>query len=148
MLTTRRYFGLLLFAVIAFGVVSCSSDDDSSNGDATSPQEGAESQLCGDLAALDESVRQFQALSPSSTVDDFKAVAEEVESAYNDVKDSGGELQDATVEAFDEAVENLKSAVNALSGDDSLGTASLQVQVEVTAIGQVIAQADSEVVCP
>lgn len=134
--------GLLLFG-LAFGI-ACGGDDDDDNG----TTQGAESQLCGDLAQLNTALNQMRSLTSSSTVNEAKSAEQNVENAFADVKDSAKDVKAAKLNQVDDAHESLQKSMNNLSGSQTLGSAATTLQSDASAIVQAETALRTSLKCP
>jgi hypothetical protein len=155
-----KFAGLLLaLAIGSVALAGCSSDNidsGSSPGGATgsavssgSPvAQGAEEQLCADLASFHDAMVELTSLDSASTVDEMKQARDDVESAWSDVKDSAKDLSKDKKSNLDDAISNLKDDAGNIQGSDTLGAAASSLTSDVMAIETAFDQINGSVNCP
>lgn len=139
----RRLVWLGIGAIAVIGsvfLVACDSGDDSpedqAQGVATSVGnvQGAESEFCGDLAALGAAVTKARTLTSTSSVDDAEQARDDVKDAMDDVKSSAKNVRDVKLDELNDAHDELNSAVDDLEGDQTIGSAVATLQSEANSI--------------
>ncbi len=86
-------------------------------------------------------------IQPTSSVDDLKDFASDVESAYNDVVSSAKDVDDAVTSEIEAANAEFEKAVNSISGDATVGEAFQQYADARDAYSMAVGEALDTVVC-
>jgi hypothetical protein len=90
--------------------------------------EEAQVEFCQALVAYGEAVQELQNVSASTTVEDLQSARDDVAEAWEDIKDSAGDLREARLRAAENAWENSQEAINDISGDATLGEAAATIR--------------------
>jgi hypothetical protein len=136
--------------VLSLGVFACGDDDDdvSDVGTAVGQAGGAESEFCSDMGELETAVSDVKNLDATSTVDEAKDSAKDVEDALDNVKDSASDAHEARVNALSTAFDSLKSQIDDLSGSESLGSALTPLRAQVDSVTTAFTALDQQASCP
>ena len=132
--------GLVLMAMTLGWVFSACSDDDETPEDATAT-------LCTDLAELGNALGAYGDLTVDSTVEDVEDAQDEVAGAYDDVIESAGDVADARVDELEASYEELASAVDDVSGEDTVGEAVTGIAAQAAEVEAARASLDNSVNC-
>jgi hypothetical protein len=136
-----RSIGSLILATGLILGVACSDDD-------SDDTQGAEAQVCNDLAALDTALAQLRSLSASSTVNDAQSALASVKDAVDDIRSSARESAEAQVNDLEDAYEDLETAVRNVSSDQSLSQAATSLQADVANVAVAEANLKRSSNCP
>jgi hypothetical protein len=161
MLRTSHKFLILLALPLLFVAVACSDDNNSSNGNGTGASSTggdvtqaaggareAKSELCGKLEDLGNALDKAESLNSSSSVEDAKQAGQEVKDSANSVKEAAGNTASAAVTLIQTAGEALSSALNNVSGSQTLGAAAAAIQAPVKAITNAQDDLERQSGCP
>jgi hypothetical protein len=136
---------VLLLSAILVTPFACSDDDD---GDTQDSAGGAESEFCNDLSGVRSSVDDLKGISSSSTADDAKQAVNDVKSSLEELRGSAQGVAEAETEAVQSAAAGLESAVQSISGDQTLGAIGTAVQASVSGVQQAVDQLGVKGSCP
>jgi hypothetical protein len=109
---------------------------------------GAETEFCTDLANLETAVAQLDSISASSTVDSAEQARDDVEDALNEVRSSARNLAEVRVDQLEDAYEDFDSAVDQVSGDQTLGEAASTLRGDAAQIANARNQLAQSANCP
>ncbi len=128
-----------IFIVAAVGLLlaACSSPT----------TEEAAQNLCSSLAGLEASIAQVAALGPDSTVDDAESAREELEDAWNDVKDDAEVVNEAAANEAEDALDQFNDAIDDISGDSSLAEAAAQALTAAQGFSAALGEIESSLTC-
>lgn len=135
-------FLVLLALPLLFVAVACSDDNNNNSGgtgaaDVTQAAGGAKEakgELCDKLQDLDSALNKAESLNSSSSVEDAKAAGQDVKDSVNSVKEAAGNTASAVVTLIQTAGEALSTALNNVSGSQTLGAAASAIEAPVKAI--------------
>jgi predicted trehalose synthase len=136
--------GLAVAALIIALASACSDDD----GDAVPALGGAESEVCGSMERLDESVEKAEDLNTGSSVAEARQVFEEVRTAFNAFVDSVRNVAGVRIDELQTAAFDFRAAIAELSASQSLGQAAGTIQDEVDRLNEAVQSTKSELRCP
>jgi hypothetical protein len=129
---------------LAFLAGACSDDDDEGG----STQQGAESQLCSDIADLEKAIAKVEDLSTSSTVDEARQARADVKTALDKVSVSARSAGDAKVDELVNAFNDLQATIDGLSSGQTLSQAASAIESDVEAIAQAREDLHTQQKCP
>ncbi len=135
---------VLVIPVVVLVALACGDDDDDDDGSAAVDAEAA---LCSDLATLQAADATFDSLSSASSIDDVKAANEAYADALDDVVDSANDLASIRSQPIEDAYDDLDSAIDDLSGSDSIADALTAIEVELAAVDAAYVEAFSGLTC-
>ncbi|MCI0439730.1 MAG: hypothetical protein L0177_11465 [Chloroflexi bacterium] len=98
-----------------------------------SPAE-AEAALCNDLALFEQSVGNLTNISIHSNVGELKTARNEIQGAFDNLKESAAEVSNDRVDELIDAFENLAVAINNLPNETTIPDAAASLQEEVAAV--------------
>ncbi|HEY7465188.1 MAG TPA: hypothetical protein VIB47_00690 [Dehalococcoidia bacterium] len=138
------------FVVLSLGVMACGDDDNDTGavGTAVGQAGGAESEFCSDMGELETTVSDVKNLDATSTVDEAKDAAKDVQEALDNVQDSASDAQEARVNALATAFDSLKSQIDDLSGSESLGAAMTGLRAQIDSVTTAFTALDQQASCP
>lgn len=113
-----------------------------------------QAQLCQDLTELDQALKAVPPITSSTTVGDVKAATQRIRTAWNDVKQSAGNVGQALVtelQSLETAENDLDRSVTStlanLPDDTTLGEAAGQLLPRLQALSDARARASSRAQC-
>lgn len=115
----------LVVLALGIGVAACGEEETS---------EEARQQLVSDLDAFKASFDGLKSLTPTSTVDDVKAVKEDVQAAWDQVVTSAADVREAEIGEVETAWDNLAQAVDDISSDTPISQVLPALADEVQAL--------------
>ena len=140
-----KFLGLfLLLPLVALVAFACSDDDDDDDG---SNEADAVAALCADLTTLDTAGATFDGLTSANSVDDVKDANEAYSDALSNVIDSANDLADVRTGPIQDAYDALDSAIDDLSGADSIADGLAAIENELVAVDTAYDQLVSGVTC-
>lgn len=119
MSTSRTLTLAALAALGALGLVGCGSDAPS--------QAEAETVACDAVASLQQALEGVAGLDPDSTVDEAQQAKESLQDAITGVEEAAADLQASDRAALKAGGEAISSAVDGVSGSDTIGAAGAAV---------------------
>lgn len=134
---------VLVIPVVVLVALACGDDDD----DDGSAEVDAEAALCADLATLQAADAAFDSLSSASTIDDVKAANEAYADALDEVVDSANDLATIRSQPIEDAYDDLDSAIDDLSGSDSIADGLASIEVQLAAVDAAYIEAFSGLTC-
>jgi hypothetical protein len=143
------FFRILIMKIAHFSVVAlpfmllaaCGSQAPQSVAD-------QQAQLCTDLARLNTSVATLKSMSPSSTVNDFRAARDEVKANFEQVKLTAQNVQEAKVAELETAYQNLDKAIQDVPESATLQQAMDSVSEQIAAVEMARDQMNVDLNCP
>lgn len=123
--TWRLIAVALVVVALGAGLTACGEEETS---------EEARQQLISDLDAFKASFDGLKSLSAASTVDDVKAVKEDVQAAWDQVVASAADVKEAEIAEVESAWDDLAQAVDDLSSDTPINQVLPALADEVQAL--------------
>jgi hypothetical protein len=142
---SRRWLAVLLLFAALVTALACSDDDD---GDTQDGAGGAESAFCDDLSEVKSSVDDLGEINSSSTGNDVKAAVNDVKTSLDELQGSAQDVAEAEVGTLRSAVAGLESAIQNISGDQTLGAIGTAIQSGVSGVQQAVDQLGVKGSCP
>lgn len=135
MKTMAVVLGVLLLALGA----ACGGDESS--------EAEAEANFCSSLSSFRDAVSGIGDLSVSSSVDDVRALGDEISSAWDDVEEAAGELKDVEIDDLSAAVDDFTQAIDGISSSTSITEIVQIVQSAASVVTGAVSDIASGVDC-
>jgi hypothetical protein len=136
MKATALALGLVLLVLAA----GCGGDDEPTTAE-------AQATFCSSLDAFADALRGIGDLSLSSTVDDVRALGDEISAAWDDVEESAADLKDVRIDELSAAVDDFTEALDGISSDTSVADAVGIVGSAATVVTGTVQQLVSSAGC-
>lgn len=126
-------------AVGAVGLAGCGSD--------TPTQADAEARACEAVASLREALQGVAGLEADSTVEEAQQAQQTLDGAITDVEEAATELEAADSAALQAGGEAISTAIDGISGSDTLGVAGAAVAQASDSLSNAVAEIENGLGC-
>jgi hypothetical protein len=139
MRTTRTWTVAAMVGLGAVGLAGCGND--------TPTQADAEARACDAVASVQEALQGVAGLDADSTVDEAKQAQQSVDDALTDLQESATDLGAADSAALQAGGQAISSAIDAVSGSDTIGAAGAVVAQASDSLRSAVAEIEDGLGC-
>jgi hypothetical protein len=87
--------------------------------------------FCSNLGAFAQAQVQFRALNETSTKGDVEEAASDLERAWDNLKNSAGDLAETQMSAIEDALQNLRRDIDNIANDATLAEAEVSIKQDI-----------------
>ena len=87
--------------------------------------------FCSNLGDFAQAQVQFRALNETSTKGDVEEAASDLERAWDNLKNSAGDLAQAQMNGIEDALQNLRRDIDNISNDATLAEAEVSIKQDI-----------------
>ena len=137
--SARRMALVTVAAVGAVGLAGCGSD--------TPTQADAEARACDAVASIQEALQGVAGLEPDSTVEEAQQAKQTLDEAITNLDEAATELEAADSAALQAGGEAISTAIDGISGSDTLGAAGAAVARASDSLSNAVAEIENGLGC-
>jgi len=137
--TTRTLAVITVAALGAMGLAGCGSD--------TPTQADAESQACDAVASVKQALQGLADLDADSTVDEAKQAQQSLDDAITGLEEAASDLEAADSAALQAGGQAISSAIDSVSGSDTIGAAGEAVAQASDALKSAVGEIEDGLGC-
>lgn len=135
----RRMGVVLVAAVGAVGLAGCGSD--------TPTQADAEARACDAVASVQEALQGVAGLDAGSTVEEAQQAQQALDDAVTSLDEAASDLEAADSAALQAGGEAISTAIDGISGSDTLGAAGAAVAQASESLSNAVAEIEDGLGC-